>query len=235
MQKEELETVFNDQAAKYDQQWAKLSPMRDALHFLVPWVFGDLPADAQILCVGAGTGAELAYLARIFPDWKFTAVEPSGAMLDMCRKRAEGEGFASRCRFHQGYLDSLPAQEPCDAATCFLVSQFILDPSARSEFFRSIASRLKPGGILVSSDLSSDVESVPYQVLLDAWLRMMSYTGVPPEGLKKMQAAYAKDVAILPPSSISSIIEAAGFERPVQFFQAGLIHAWSSRIPSNSV
>ena len=235
MQKEELETVFNGQAAKYDEQWAKLSPIRDLLHFLVPWVFGDLPPNARILCVGVGTGAELASLAQKFPDWKFTAVEPSGAMLDMCRTRAEAEGFASRCHFHQGYVDSLPIQEPCDAATCFLVSQFILEPSARSEFFRSIATRLKPGGILVSSDLASDVASVPYQVLLDAWLRMMSYTGIPPEGLKKMQAAYAKDVAILPLSSISSIIEAGGFETPVPFFQAGLIHAWRSKVPSKLV
>ena len=47
-----------------------------------------------------------------------------------------------------------------------------------------------------------------------------------------MQAAYAKDVAILPPSSVSSIIEAGGFETPVQFFQAGLIYAWCSSVPS---
>jgi tRNA (cmo5U34)-methyltransferase len=234
MQKEKLETVFNEQAAKYDQQWAKLSPIRDLLHFLVPWVLGDLSMDARILCVGAGTGAELASLAQKSPTWKFTAVDPSGAMLDVCRKRAEAEGFASRCHFHQGYVDSLPTQESYDAATCFLVSQFILEPSARSEFFRSIADRLKPGGMLVSSDLASDVGSVSYQVLLDAWLRMMSYTGVPPENLKKMQVAYARDVAILPPSAISSIMEAGGFEKPVQFFQAGLIHGWSSRTSPNA-
>jgi len=230
MQKEELETIFNHQAAGYDQQWAKLSPLRDGLHFLVQWMLGDLRPDARILCVGAGTGAELVYLAQKFPHWKFTAVEPSGAMLDVCQKRAEAEGFASRCSFHKGYLDSLPTQETYDAATCFLVSQFILDPGARSEFFRSIANRLKPGGLLVSSDLASDVKSVQYEVLLEAWLRMMTYTGIPPEGREKMRAAYAKDVAVLPPSSVSSIIEAGGFEKPVQFFQSGLIHAWCSKV-----
>jgi signal transduction histidine kinase len=31
------------------------------------------------------------------------------------------------------------------------------------------------------------------------------------------------------PLVIASIIEAGGFETPVQFFQAGLIHAWFSR------
>jgi hypothetical protein len=65
----------------------------------------------------------------------FTAVEPSGPMLDVCRPPAEAEGIASRCDFHEGYLDSLPAGERYDAATCFLVSQFILDEQERSGFF----------------------------------------------------------------------------------------------------
>ncbi len=44
-----------------------------------------------------------------------------------------------------------------------------------------------------------------------------------------MKAAYAKDVAILPPADVASIIESGGFEAPVQFFQAGLIHAWFAK------
>ena len=53
-----------------------------------------------------------------------------------------------------------------DAATCFLVSQFILDAQARSDFFRQISNRLVAGGILANSDLSADVESADYDALL---------------------------------------------------------------------
>ena len=41
--------------------------------------------------------------------------------------------------------------------------------------------------------------------------------------------AYANDVGVLAPGRIASIIEPGGFRLPVQFFQAGLIHAWLSR------
>lgn len=126
MRSEELKAVFDQQASSYDKQWAKTAPIRDGLHFLLEFIFTELPAEARILCVGAGTGVEIAYLARKFPQWRFTAVEPSGAMLDVCRQRANTEGFTVRCYFHEGYLDSLPIQEMHDAATCFLVSQFIL-------------------------------------------------------------------------------------------------------------
>jgi len=229
MRSDELKAAFDQQAAGYDRQWEKLAQLRDGLHFLLESVFADLPARARVLCVGVGTGAELAHLARKFPHWKFTAVEPSGAMLEQCRQRAVREGFESRCQFHEGYVDSLPGGSLHDAATCFLVSQFILDRDERIGFFRSIAARLAPGGLLASSDLASQVGSREHDALVHAWMNMMAAADVPPEALEKMRAAWKKDVAILPPAEVASIIESGGFESPVPFYQAGLIHAWFSR------
>lgn len=235
MRSEEIRAIFDKQASSYDKQWAKTAPIRDGLHFLLESIFAELPTNARILCVGAGTGEEMIYLAKRFPQWSFAAVEPSGAMLDVCRDKAEKEGFISRCYFHEGYLDSLPINDKFDAATCFLVSQFILEPEIRSDLFRTIAGSLRPGGLLASSDLASEVDSSDYKALLRVWLNMMAAAGIPPEGLERMRHAYSKDVAILPPKVIASIIESGGFEPPVQFFQAGLIHAWfSKRVSGNA-
>lgn len=228
MKSEELKAIFDSQASSYDSQWARMSPVRDGLHFLLGSVFAQLPADARILCVGAGTGHEMAYLAKRNPGWGFTAVEPSGAMLDVCRQRANDEGFIARCNFHEGYLESLAPGEGYQGATCFLVSQFIVDEAERSRFFRSIAHRLAPGGVLASSDLASDVASDAYRELLPVWINLMSSAGVQPELVERTRAAYARDVSILPPALVSSIIESAGFSAPVQFYQAGLMHAWSA-------
>lgn len=229
MHQDEVKALFDKQAAHYDTQWAKTSPIRDCLHLLLESAFAELPVDARILCVGIGTGAEMAHLAHKNPRWQFTAVEPSGRMLDVCRQRAENEGFASRCYFHEGYLESLMSTEPHDGATCFLVSQFILDRQARSAFFREIANRLAPNGLLASSDLAADVSSKAYDVLLRAWMIMMASADLSPANIERMRKAYANDVGVLPPATIASIIEAGGFEPPVEFFQAGLIRAWLSR------
>jgi tRNA (cmo5U34)-methyltransferase len=229
MQKQELEAVFDRQAAHYDAQWARMAPIRDGLHFLLEVIFADLPVNARILCVGVGTGAELTFLARTFPDWMFTAVEPSSAMLDLCRRRAEKDGYASRCYFHGGYVDSLPAEASHDGATCFLVSQFILEQQERRKLFRAIATRLRSGALLVSSDLAADVDSDAYDALLRNWLNVMAPGGCDPERLERARAAYAKDVAILPPAVVAAIIESAGFEPPIRFYQAGLMHAWLSK------
>jgi len=229
MNREETAALFDQQAAGYDSQWARMAPVRDGLYFLVEAAFASLADDAHVLGVGVGTGTELAHLAARFPGWRFTAVEPSRAMLDRCRQRAVAEGFASRCTFHHGFLETLAGDTPHDAATCFLVSQFLTDAGARAAFFREIGTRLRTGGILVNADLASDTGSAEYETLLPMWLDRMSSAGVPPEALARARAAYSKDVAVLPPAEIQSIIASAGFSPPAQFYQAGLLHAWCAR------
>lgn len=231
MRQEEITALFDQQASSYDQQWSKTAPINAALHFLTRAVLAELPPQAKILCVGAGTGAEILALAEHFPEWHFTAVEPSGAMLDVFRRRAEEHGIAARCVFHAGYLDSLPSRGPFDAATAFLVSHFILERASRVAFFQSIAERLRPTGILLSSDLAGDLGAADCQDLLEVWFRVMSGSGAAPspEGLTRMREAYSRDVAILPPQDVRDILTRGGFGAPVLFFQAGMIHAWYAK------
>lgn len=229
MDRNQLESTFDQQAGTYDQQWAKLAPFRDGIHLLLASAFSHLPKDARMLCVGAGTGAEIQFLAERFPAWTFVAVEPSSGMVEVARSRAQRHGFGDRCVFHTGYLDSLPAGAPFDCAASLLVSQFLLDVREREGFFRAIAGRLKPGGMLATSDLASDTEAPHYSSLLEVWLRTMTAAELPPERVQQMRANYSRDVAILPPQSVESIIAAAGFDAPVRFYQAGLIHAWYCR------
>jgi len=196
-----------ERASSYDRQFAKLAPMRDALHFLMREILSELPIDARILCVGVGTGSELIYLAQNFPQWHFTAVEPAAPMLDICRQKAEELAIAPRCTFYEGYLDSLPASDAFDAATCLLVSHFIMQQDERSNFFGQIAARLKPKGYLISADLAADTSTSEYQSLLEFWLQMFKYAEIPIEKVENMRASLGRDVALLPPNLVKDISE----------------------------
>ncbi|VVE61778.1 SAM-dependent methyltransferase [Pandoraea captiosa] len=218
--------MFDEHAATYDQTWRALAPLRDALQLVLDNVFAPLPDTANVLCVGAGTGAEILSLAERHARWRFTAVEPSGPMLDVFREKAEAQGIASRCVFHRGFLDTLQADAPFDAATSILVSQFVTDPVERRAFFRGIADRLVPGGPLVSADLACDMRSDAGKRLLDVWFNMMS---VSPQARERASAIYDSQVAVVPPEAMDDILRQGGFDQPVRCFQAGLIHAWFAR------
>lgn len=220
-------------AASYDKGNAFLAPMRAALDALMCALFAELPVEARILCVGAGTGLELISLSQAFPQWQFTVVEPAAPMLEVCRQRVEEHDFTSRCIFHEGYLDSLPASAPFDAATCLLVSHFFTKPEERRQFFQQIAVRLRPQAYLVSSDLSADTSTAGYQELLTLWLQMIKSPEMSDEDSAKfresLSLAYSRDVGVLPPHEVEAIIASSGFDPPVLFFQNLLIHAWFSK------
>ncbi len=177
-------------AASYDEKTALWASSRDALFSLMRLIFAELPAEARILCVGVGTGTEMIALARAFPQCQFTAVEPAPAMLDISRQKAEENGITSRCTFHEGYLDSLPASDPFDAATCLLVSQFLKEAEERSHFFGQIAQRLRPSGVLINSDLVLGMSPAVHQSLFEVWLRMLGGSGWSEEDIEKMRAAW---------------------------------------------
>lgn len=218
-----------EQAASYDERFAKLAPMRDSLHLHIRILLSDLQDKAKILCVGAGTGAEIIALAKAFPSFEFTAVEPSEPMLEIFRKRAVEEGIVSRCTFHNGYLHTLPLAEPFDAATSLLVSQFLVNRTDRVAFFAEIAQRLKPSGYLVNADLSSDLESENAEGLKDFWRKMLLFSGVPMANANDFLEGWKRAVGVLAPDEVKAMISAGGFEKPTLFYQNIFIHAWCAR------
>ncbi|ARU59171.1 type 11 methyltransferase [Oleiphilus messinensis] len=226
MNKDEIKALFDQQAEGYDQQWSHMAPINDGLYFFLGSIFADLPPESDILCIGAGTGKELLYLGERFPNWTFTVIEPSAKMLTVCKNSLQQAGMSDRCYFHEGYLETLPQRTQHDGATSFLVSQFILNPDDRSAFFREIAGRLKPESVMVSTDLAADTSAPEYEKLLSLWLTVMANAKVSEDMINRVKTAYNTDVAVIPAKQIGEIISAGGFEHPVQFYQAGLIHGF---------
>ncbi len=223
---DDLPALFDEsQAATYDSRFEKLARLRDALQLVTRLVLSSLPDNAHVLCVGAGTGAELLYLAEAYPGWRFTAVDPSGPMLKRCRARAEKAGIASRCEFHEGIVADLNDEAVFDGATALLVSQFVMDETARTEFFQAISNRLRPGAPLMTADLATDSLDGP---LMELWKRAWLHADIPAENVALMREMLGRAVAVLPPADVAALIEAGGFEAPLLCFQTLMIHGWTA-------
>ena len=220
-----------EQASNYDNWWQRLSPLNSALHLLSRIVLTEVPDEAEILCVGAGTGTELIAFAEARPRWKFMAVDISADMLAVCRRKVEAAGLLSRCEFHAGDLSTLPSEKQYHAATSILVSQFLVDLKLRRRFFDGILNRLLPGGYLITADLAAPAEHAVYETLEKAWVQMQLFTGAPEEMAKASTSQWGKLVSVLPVREIETLISSCGFQVPTLFFQTLFIHAWYARAP----
>ncbi|MBY0432423.1 MAG: class I SAM-dependent methyltransferase, partial [Rhodospirillales bacterium] len=162
---------FDDKRAlAYDVLIRRIVPGYESLHGLARLLLVQaLPDQAHVLVAGAGTGMELASLAKACPNWRFTAVDPSQAMLAVARHRAEEAGLADRIIFHAGFVHDLPEESVFDAATLLLVMHFVADDGGKAQLLASIARRLRPQAPLLLADLNADAGNERYQSFIRAW------------------------------------------------------------------
>lgn len=207
-------------AQSYDQTNAFWAPVRGALDFTLAQSLAGAPAEARVLVVGAGTGAEIAFLAERHPGWQFTAVDTSAEMLAICAEKARAGGYADRVTIHSGPVETLEAGA-FDLATAILVSQFLTERAARRAFFAAIAERLVPGGRLVSVDLSAS--GAERAAAVEEWL------GVTGTATPERLAQFETMVAVLPPEEVEALLTEAGFTQVRAVFQVLLMRGWSAR------
>ena len=223
-----LKNFQKEHASAYDQKFQALSPFKDALHLATQIALKSLPEDARVLVVGAGTGAELFFLARRYPRWQFTAVEPSEDMLEVCREKVEDEGLSDRCRLHLGYVDELPTEAVYHGATSLLVSQFLMKIEDRRAFFQDIARRLLPEGRLVTADLAHCGED--HERVWELWLQAISLLGGGPEKIAEYDKNVKQGVSFFSDLEMKELLASAGFEKCTHFFKTILINGWVAKL-----
>jgi tRNA (cmo5U34)-methyltransferase len=129
----------------------KVPGLRDLHRMTMLLLAEHAPGAAHILIVGAGGGMETRALAEAQPDWSFTGVDPSPAMLDLARRTLAPVG--ERVELLEGTVDQAPLG-PFDGATCLLTLHHIARDE-RLQTLREIRQRLKPGASLVVAEHSA--------------------------------------------------------------------------------
>ena len=225
-------TPFGAEHAEiYDSQFRGISAARDGLQLVTRLGLSHLPDRARILCAGAGTGIEALTLGAVHPDWQFDLVDPAPAMLEVAKRHLVEAGIMNRCKFHVGYLDSLPSGEPYDGATALLVSHFLTDIGERTAFFRQIRDRLARGGTLISADLAADRQSDAFSALMALWQAGLRLSDIPEENVTAYVDNFGRDFAAHTPMELEAAMVRAGFEEPAQIFQMLLIRTYKTRRP----
>lgn len=216
---------FTNDAKIYDERNRQLSPISDNIHFLIRLILKHAPARAHVLCVGVGTGAEILSLSTIFPEWTFVGVDPSIGMLDVCRERLSEAGVINRCELIHGDVHDLPPGENFDAVLSILVAHFV-KREERLNFYHAMYSRLYTNGILINVEISFDLESQEFPLMLKNWEAVQSMMGATEESLAKLPMQLREMLCVLSLTETEDILNKIGIPIPVHFFQAFMINGW---------
>ena len=113
-------------AAEYDKGIRRTFPTYDSmLRLAQTFLRANLEETASLLILGGGGGNELKAFGPTNPEWKFTAVDPSKAMLEVAKRKAELMEMDNRVELINGTIEDVPIESTFDAATCILVLHFI--------------------------------------------------------------------------------------------------------------
>jgi tRNA (cmo5U34)-methyltransferase len=220
-----IHSFGEEHARSYDQNNSYLTPINANLHYLIEILLTDLKSESKILCVGAGTGTEIIALARAFPKFTFVAVDPSGAMLNVCRERIENLGMSDRCQFVTGVVDDVPEIEKFDAVLCLLVLHHTSEYE-RQGIVSGIAKRLKENGYFISSELSADLAASTAGNVMKNWKFLSRRAGISEEKIQILPETMNRNLGIMSPFDYENLLRKNGFDLPVQFFQSFMIRAW---------
>lgn len=213
-------------AARYADGPRRFVPGLDALHRMVGILLAEhVPDDAKILVLGAGGGLELTALARAYPGWTFTGVDPARAMLDMAAEMMGPDSH--RAEMITGYIGDAP-EGPFDGAVCLLTLHF-LNAEDREATVREIHRRLRPGAPLVVAHGSYPQAPGEGDRWLARYAAFAVASGVDPNDAANARSAVAASVNMLPPEEDQAILCRAGFADAELFYAAFTWRGWVGR------
>lgn len=142
---EALASAFDGQAARFERAPVQSDP--SALARLV--AEADLPPDSLVLDAGCGPGLVSEALLRA--GHRVVGIDLSPEMIARAGRRCDP--FGDRARFAVGSIHDEGLAGPFDAAISRYVLHHVTDPLA---FIRRQVGLLRPGGVLVLSDHTTD-------------------------------------------------------------------------------
>ncbi len=173
----EIGSYFNGEVERFSdlaKGQASIKDARQMMDLLAETASALVPETRTILDIGCGAGNQTLNLLRVFPEADCTLLDISPAMLERAKERV-GSAAAGKVVWVEGDIRTAELPEAkFDIAVAAAVLHHLRDEADWKRTFAKIHSLLKPGGLLLVSDLichaNPKIEAL-FKVRQEAFLR----------------------------------------------------------------
>lgn len=217
-----VELFENDRASGYNQFVDVWIPGYRYFFSLLPKLMYDAIAK-DLLVVGCGTGNEIEELVRTSEQWSITGIDPSPEMMQQAKEKLQGFNNVSLVT---GVLSDLDLERKFSAATLLLVLHFLEDNGDKLQLLQDISARLVPGATFIMLDITGDKNEIQQNLNV---LRLLLPDGLDEQEIEKRLNRIENELYAVSEQRLFELLNEAGFEAPVRFFQSAIYSGWMTR------
>lgn len=214
-------------ATEYDKGVRRTLPTYDPmLRLSQTFLRSNLIGNASLLIVGGGGGNELKAFGPSNPDWNFTVVDPSKAMLEVAGVKAKQMGMNGRVELINGTILDVPAEYTFDGATCILVLHFIADIGEKLALLKKVRLQLKPGAPFILVSKFGDPSNPEFKELVSLWKNYwLDTTSLSETKVEELMKGSLTESSISEEKILELLCE-SGFNRIANFFKTNHFGGW---------
>ncbi len=217
-----VEIFENERAAGYNQFVETWIPNYHYFLDRLPKLLSET-IQKDLLVVGCGTGNEIERFVQAPEQWKITGIDPSPEMI-----KQAGEKFQTHnsVTLIEGLVSDLGIEKKYGAATLLLVLHFLDDNSNKLSLLRDIADRLVSGATFVMLDITGDKNQIQQNLKV---YRLLLPNGLDEEQINNRLNRIENELYTVSEERLSELLQEAGFEKPLRFFQASIYMGWLTK------
>lgn len=177
----------------------------------------------EILVVGCGTGNEIEKIVDTTDFLRITGVDPSPKMIEQAEVKV---GDVANVKLVTGLVSDLDLQEKYNVATLLLVLHFLKDNGDKFNLLADIAKRLITGATLVIFDITGDKNQIQENLKV---LRLLLPDDIDKEQIDFRLKRIEDEFFSVSEERLSELLQLAGFEKPIRFFQSSIYIGWITK------
>ncbi len=220
MKKAEL--FENERATDYNQFVETWIPNYHNFLDILPKLLSET-VQRDLLVVGCGTGNEIERFVNGSENWTITGVDPS---LEMLKQAKEKFQHYDNVTLIEGLISELDSKKRYSAATLLLVLHFFEDNGNKLYLLKDIADKLVSGATLVMLDITGAKNQIKQNAKV---LKLLLPDGIDEKLVDKRIDRIENELFAVSEERLSELLQQAGFEKPLRFFQTSIYMGWLTK------